>query len=403
MFSRTLLLDLPTLFLAAGLSTFLLAGLLFAAWRQAPEHRALAWWGGSYLVLLIAIPLLAMRSLLPPIFPFGLSNGLFIVAGACAWIAARRFEGRSYEAWWAFTPLAIWLALYLVPAIGMNPPIRMAIVSIGIGGFLLAGAYEFWRGRREPLISRWPAIITMAALGIMLFVRVPFLIFVEFGANKPPSDLQGSLTIVAMLGFVYIVIMACNILAMTKERSELAYRHQARTDALTQLLNRGAFLDEAEAGVEQANAAAMPISIVLVDLDRFKQVNDRFGHLVGDLVLQALAQTATAELPARSLVGRVGGEEFAVLLHQPADQAAGYAERLRQTFDANARIVDGQAVEATLSAGVSTMHGNAKLLTLMADADRALYAAKESGRNIVRVAQVEIHADQGENAHSAAA
>ena len=132
--------------------------------------------------------------------------------------------------------------------------------------------------------------------------------------------------------------------------------------------------------------------VLLVDLDHFKSINDRFGHTVGDKVLQIFARIAQANLRQTDLVGRLGGEEFVVVLPDASiDNAYLVADRLRNAFAVGAAVIDDQALHATASIGVSVIvdpaQDLAKLITL---ADQALYLAKARGRNRVEVAPVEV-------------
>ena len=143
---------------------------------------------------------------------------------------------------------------------------------------------------------------------------------------------------------------------------------------------------------QQQIARDRPTGVLLVDLDHFKSINDRFGHTVGDRVLQIFARTAQANLRQTDLVGRLGGEEFVVVLADAGiDNAYLVADRLRNAFAVGAAVVDDQALHATASIGVSVIvdpaQDLAKLITL---ADQALYLAKARGRNRVEVAPLEV-------------
>src|SRR5205085_2337013 len=159
----------------------------------------------------------------------------------------------------------------------------------------------------------------------------------------------------------------------------------------TGLLNRRAFLQDAETLLQQQIARDRPIAVLLIDLDHFKSINDRFGHAVGDKVLQMFAKTTRAGLRQTDLVGRLGGEEFTVVLADASiDNAYLVADRLRKAFAGGAAVVDGETIYATASIGVSVIvdprQDLAKLITL---ADQALYLAKARGRNRVEVAAIE--------------
>ncbi len=127
-----------------------------------------------------------------------------------------------------------------------------------------------------------------------------------------------------------------------------------------------------------------------MDLDNFKSINDRFGHATGDRVLRLFADTCVAALRSTDLVGRFGGEEFAVLLADAnRDNAFIVAERIRHAFQASATVVDGKPVSGTISIGAAIIQDpEHNVATLLAQADEALYRAKGNGRNRVELASV---------------
>jgi diguanylate cyclase (GGDEF)-like protein len=160
---------------------------------------------------------------------------------------------------------------------------------------------------------------------------------------------------------------------------------QAHTDPLTGLANRRHFFEAADAELARSRRYEAPLSLLMLDIDRFKEVNDAHGHRAGDRVLQKLAQTCLEVLRNVDVVGRVGGEEFAILLPETASEGAvEVAERLRAAVEA-AEVVreEGVPIRVTVSIGAATLAGNANLDTLMSQADDALYDAKHRGRNRV--------------------
>jgi diguanylate cyclase (GGDEF)-like protein/PAS domain S-box-containing protein len=170
---------------------------------------------------------------------------------------------------------------------------------------------------------------------------------------------------------------------------EQELEHQARVDALTGVANRRHFMDEAEQGIALSRRYGHVLSLLMLDIDRFKLVNDTYGHHVGDIVLQALAEVCRRELRDVDVFGRIGGEEFAVLLPETgAERALRVAERLRQAVAAAAvRVEERSNVRFTVSIGVATLtDADGCVDTLLQRADQALYEAKESGRNAVRAA-----------------
>ncbi|MFO7251815.1 MAG: GGDEF domain-containing protein, partial [Actinomycetes bacterium] len=157
----------------------------------------------------------------------------------------------------------------------------------------------------------------------------------------------------------------------------------ARTDGKTGLLNAAAWQREAETEIVRARRTGQTLALIILDIDHFKQVNDKHGHLVGDRVLAGVAATLRSQVREYDVVGRFGGEEFVVLLpNTEVVEARNVAERLRMHVAHMAVPVDEAAITVTVSAGVAVMnlHGE-DLLDLLAAADLALYRAKELGRD----------------------
>ncbi|MCA9242697.1 MAG: diguanylate cyclase [Phycisphaerales bacterium] len=161
----------------------------------------------------------------------------------------------------------------------------------------------------------------------------------------------------------------------------------ANTDALTGLSNRRHFFERADEQWSLARRHDHPFSCVMFDIDHFKRVNDTYGHAAGDHVLREVAALIRAEVPKSDVFGRIGGEEFCVMMFAAqADGAAQTAERLRSMVESAHLAFEGREIPVTLSLGVaerSERHDSVE--ALIADADQLLYRAKESGRNQVWV------------------
>jgi diguanylate cyclase (GGDEF)-like protein len=184
---------------------------------------------------------------------------------------------------------------------------------------------------------------------------------------------------------------------MEAERAALIerLRELSNTDSLTGLLNRRAFLDAARPELARARRHAFELSVVLLDIDHFKQVNDRHGHAAGDAAIQSVAETMRQSLRAGDLAARFGGEEFVVLLsHCAANDAAAYAERLRQDIARKPlTMASGLTVSLSVSIGVASTTGfDTDLEATLAAADAAMYAAKQAGRNRVCIASPPVSA-----------
>jgi diguanylate cyclase (GGDEF)-like protein/PAS domain S-box-containing protein len=169
--------------------------------------------------------------------------------------------------------------------------------------------------------------------------------------------------------------------------AEEAIRILANTDALTGLANRRHFLEAAEEEYARARRYGTPLAVLMADLDFFKAINDRYGHAGGDTVLQHFAITLSSLLRDSDSAGRIGGEEFAVVLpHTSLEGAQAFAQRLMECVSANPPGIDGQTTRYTLSIGISEIGPASKdFPTLLRHADDALYRAKHNGRNCYEV------------------
>ncbi|MDO9051275.1 MAG: CHASE domain-containing protein [Methylotenera sp.] len=184
----------------------------------------------------------------------------------------------------------------------------------------------------------------------------------------------------------YIVAMVEDI--TERKNLELELTHQAHLDYLTGLANRRHFMEQAEVELSRAIRYNTPLSILMLDIDLFKNVNDTYGHQMGDTVLQVLSKTCQDILRQVDVVGRIGGEEFAVILPETeAKEALEVAERLREAVASmEVAIPSGLPIHFTISIGVTTLHDkNVSIDMLLNQADKALYEAKETGRNKVCV------------------
>ena len=193
--------------------------------------------------------------------------------------------------------------------------------------------------------------------------------------------------IVILFTLLLRVALAFIVMSMAKERRAMERRVEALTDALTGLPNRRALFEAADALSQDRDLKGEAISVLIFDLDHFKQTNDRFGHELGDRVLKLFAITAHAQCDGTGLVARLGGEEFAAIL-PGADplEAVGTGEAVRRAFAKSGAFVDGLAVGATVSVGAASDLGVAgDLSALFRRADAALYVAKRAGRNRVEL------------------
>ncbi len=187
----------------------------------------------------------------------------------------------------------------------------------------------------------------------------------------------------------FVVLLLVPPVLLMQHQLFSGLRHAVRTDLLTEVANPQYWRETASREIDRAWASGGNLSLLMIDIDYFKEVNDRYGHLAGDEVLAAVARTISKALRPGDLIGRLGGEEFgAVLTGLNLLDAEGAAERLRaQVAELLVRSDRGDWIAVTVSVGVAELSvTGGDLRHLLDAADTALYAAKQAGRNCVRVA-----------------
>jgi len=382
-------LDSPTLIVLAGCIAALLGALLLMVWHQDRSH-ALGWWAAAYLLGGLSVGLWSAEDALPPALPAGLGNALLFVACGTMWSAARLFHGRRVR-WLAMMAGAvIWLAARNGGSLIDTAAHRLTLSALIIACYVFLTAHELWRERRKALIRRRLAVVVPALHGMVFLLPALFSALPDEGGVVTLAT--GWVAVFAIEAIVYAVGAAFIVLVLAQERKMRLHRDAAQTDALTGALNRRGFLDRAGALVSQQGKRREPVTVLLFDLDRFKSVNDRFGHAAGDDVIRLFAATARGAIRADDIFGRIGGEEFSIVIAGSAEDGAVVAERVRFAFEIRAAVVAGCEVEGTVSVGVASAVPDRWpdpkwIETLMIRADGALYRAKERGRNRVEIAE----------------
>ncbi len=277
----------------------------------------------------------------------------------------------------------------------------------GVGAWLLlpepfayrAVVFFFVMGMASAAVAvyaiHWVAVV-ITVLALVLPATVEFLL-----QDSLPERLMG----ITVLLFVVAAFRSLRITSHFVQRAHsLSYElHEAkehaetlaRTDHLTGLHNRRSFYDSCETPFKLARRHGQALAAILFDIDRFKKINDAHGHAVGDEVLRILSRIVFETCRASDVAGRVGGEEFAILLpHTNATNAQELAERLREQMEQSVVHVGKSEVKFTASFGVVQMRAECESLeALVAAADAAMYQAKERGKNCVFVATPAARAD----------
>jgi diguanylate cyclase (GGDEF)-like protein len=372
-----------TLLIAGSVITAVACVLLMAAVREVRDAGAISWW----------VTALLTRSILGLFLAAGfgwsipwltIAGAALIPLGATAMLSGVRvFHGRSAPPWMFVFAAAAWVVGVQLPFPAGEPAAAALASGMAISAILqLAACYELWRGRAEKLFARWPLIAVVAFhAAVFLGGAVDMALGNEPTNGVPPLVSWFSLTqlefIMLLLASAVLVVMMC------RERLHANQLAAASIDSVTGVSNRATFFGNATRILERAGQDGTSVSLILFDLDNFKAINDTFGHAAGDGVLRAFSDTAGKRLRPVDLIGRVGGDEFCLILSGAGlEEASIIAERIRYAFAASPLMFGGLLIPATVSAGVATNNRTAAVEALLAAADQALYRAK-SGRNRV--------------------
>jgi diguanylate cyclase (GGDEF)-like protein len=392
----TMNLDINTLFLVTIYVEAILGLLLLFAWAQNTAITAVAWWGFAHLLRAASVTLFGLYGSVSNIISIDLANAILFTSFALTWTGARLFDHRKPEFVLLFAGAALWLVACRIPGFTDSFDLRLLLSSGIITAYTWAAAFEFWRGRSEPLVSRWPAIFMLFAHGALYLLRTPLGDLLPWLTRNNPLLESVWLSVLSFEALLFTIAIAFILLAMAKERAEYRHKTAAMIDPLTGISNRRAFLQEGEEHFGRQVSDPRPTAVMLLDLDNFKSINDRYGHAVGDRVLEIFAKIASSCLRRIDLFGRLGGEEFGALLHDTTrDRALVVAEQIRSAFAAATREVDGRPIAGTVSIGI-VVAGDTMLdlSALLAQADHALYRAKHAGRNRIEIASIELILDR---------
>lgn len=308
------------------------------------------------------------------------ASALLIIGHALGASAFARFLGRrvpvSLLVGLSVASIAIMtFFLFVAP----RTEIRIAIYSLSVAFYSLLIAGLLLDVPRGPLrATHWP-------VGILHLVHAVFAVVQAFSVLVHARDDVFAPGWIQALWFTQsiavVTLTFTGLVLMVTQRISLELDRQASYDTLTGALNRRAFERFAEAEWSRSVRHDLPLSVLILDLDRFKTLNDAHGHDAGDVWLKAFTEMTTGLLRREDILCRYGGEEFVVLLPQTELEAATFAaDRIRRAVDG--LRVEGSSVSGTVSVGVAEkIAGQADFKALLAAADQALYRAKANGRN----------------------
>jgi diguanylate cyclase (GGDEF)-like protein len=313
------------------------------------------------------------------------------VVGVLAFIALQRgvarFVDQPTKARWDLLVIAIVVG---ASAIGLMPDggrLRVGIFSATVGWIFLAMARLLHAHARDRLHFRRPWLLAtpcLCAAAAAWYRALTALL----SSTQLSNEAAASISLDVRAALVYMIVALAfhaTLVSLVVGRLLAELRHKARHDSLTGLLNRRAIEEAIDAQMQRGRRTGETHSLLMLDLDHFKSINDRFGHAAGDLVLQHVATVLQAKVRKIDQVARVGGEEFLVLMPGASlDTARNAAERLREQLAADSPEFQGGSVKLSVSIGIAQWADRSECMSrLLIRADTALYQAKAQGRNCV--------------------
>ena len=380
--------DVPTMLVMIILSSLVTAGgMAVVGWGRQDDGVRL--WALGLLLNAVTHLLFALRGRIPDLLSVVVGNAVLVGVYLSMLAAVLQFQGRAL-------PRRLTLALPLLMAGCMALLLGSYSARVVVAGLLLC-ALNLWL--LGSLLVRWRTVggrgawLVVGALGFQTLVLLLRVALVGVSPLAGSELLQSSAvqTMTFMTTFAVVLVASMGFVFMARDRADAGNRRMAAVDSLTGVANRRAVIAALDRDVARSIRTREPIAAMMVDIDHFKAVNDRYGHPVGDQVLCNVVNVLRERVRSQDLVGRYGGEEFLVVLPDTTIKGAYLlALQLCEAVEASSFIHEGHEIPITVSIGVfgGTLQPGDHWDMLISAADRALYEAKNSGRNRVEVGEV---------------
>jgi diguanylate cyclase (GGDEF)-like protein len=381
----------PTLTILAALLTALVTAVLFAVWHFNKNIPGLRLWVLSFLCSSVFTVSLLARGLLPEVVGVVISQGFVALGAYLCLLAGRMYMGRRpFPHRYAVAALGALLALSVVftqvyPHVGM----RFVLIGLGSGVCYLLTARTLAAGDIHRVPARYLLAGVLCLHGLFVLLRPALFALGEAVSNNGVlgGGLMTSVSQFILLEAIFAtVLLGFGALILTNEFITSELRHLAEVDPLTSVFNRRAFFTLLDKAVSSAQRTQTAVPVLVLDLDHFKTINDTWGHRAGDDVLRHFVALALRCLRREDVMGRLGGEEFAIFLpNAGAEGARAVAERLRLLVESHPATAGARPIPLTVSIGIALCGPGDSAGAALQRADEAMYLAKQRGRNRVEM------------------
>ncbi len=376
----------PTMFLML----IVVSGTLAVAVSTVARSRnrdGMVWWSAGLLLYTAAYLLYSRRGQISDVYTVVLANVALITVTALFAEGLLQFQQRRLSRWWFWSAVPI-TALFF--SVFIDKLAYRVIVGSAITAAQCTVLLVILLQKRRETVGRGQYFVASGLLAaVAVFVYRAAVAASDPASVSPSFDASAVGITTVLVSVICLILLGMGFVLMTKERADERNRVLAMRDELTGLANRRSVIASLTQQMAQAQRIALPLTLLILDVDHFKRINDSFGHLSGDLALQNLASLLQTRLRTQDIFGRFGGEEFLIILpNTGAADALRLTESLRVSV-ATTRFesLNGESMPVTISVGLHTQRlgTDQHCDDMISAADQALYRAKDSGRNRVEV------------------
>ncbi|MFZ5675550.1 MAG: diguanylate cyclase [Pseudomonadota bacterium] len=384
--------DPSTVFITVSLMMYANGGVLGLIHRDLPatlRPSAKSWQTGTLLIA-VGCTIFAFPTVLPMPVTVVLANGLFLLGLTSYLRSLQKFFGIRHKPLFLLPVVLAVLGVFWFSAVHPNTEIRILIVSaawlalmVGSVMTLASSIHPEWALSRKMLLSVFVAVLAFTAARALYYAQLRIAPDFSITGNAHWLNLATPvfMTLLPVIGTTAFALMC-------SDRIRRQWEHAASTDHLTGLPNRRTLTDAGNECFAKATRKGAGFAVAVLDIDRFKGINDTYGHEDGDNALIHVAFRLKMEIRKGDFIARSGGEEFVVLLGdlQP-DGAQAAAERLRVAVEQDIFSIGDEMIPITVSVGVAIFGADDRnFAETLRRADKALYIAKSQGRNRVELA-----------------